>query len=142
MSWEHRRLDGIFLFLPGGVAPSTAWRLSVNPNVKADHGQLAIQRGPIVYCVEQCDQKEPVARLYLPVDAELKPVTEKGLLGGVTVIKGFAGVAAEPDWNSRLYQPSHTTRRVELTAIPYYAWDNREAGPMKVWLPVAPVTPK
>ena len=76
---------------------------------------------------------------FLPAEAELKPVAEKGLLGGVTVLKGFAGVAAQQDWNNRLYQPSPATRRVELTAIPYYAWDNREAGAMKVWLPVGPV---
>jgi DUF1680 family protein len=134
---EWRNGDSVELDLPMPVQ-----RITANPNVKADHGLLALQRGPIVYCVEQCDQKEPVGSLFLPADAELKAVAEKGLLGGVTVIKGFAGVAAEQDWNNRLYQPSPTTRRVELTAIPYYTWDNRKPGPMKVWLPVAPVASK
>ncbi len=134
---EWRGGDSVVLDLPMPVQ-----RMAANPNVPADVGQLAIQRGPIVYCVEQCDQKEAVTALFLPAEAQLKPVAAKKLLGGVTVIKGFAGIAAEQDWNNRLYQPATGTRRVELTAIPYYAWDNREPGPMKVWLPVAPTRRK
>jgi uncharacterized protein len=136
-SREWKKGDRLKLDLPMPVR-----RLAAHPKVKADEGQLAIQRGPIVYCVEQYDQKAPVGLLFLSADAELKAVADKRLFGGVTVIKGFAGVAAEPDWNNRLYQTSPTQPRVELTAIPYYAWDNREAGPMKVWLPVAPVAQK
>jgi DUF1680 family protein len=134
---EWRNGDSVELDLPMPVQ-----RIVANPNVKADHGQFAIQRGPIVYCVEQCDQKEPVGSLFLSADSALKPVAEKGLLGGVTVIKGFAGVAAQPDWSNRLYQPLSAARRVEFTAVPYYTWDNRKPGPMKVWLPVAPVASK
>ena len=52
--------------------PMPVQRIAANPNVKADTGQLAIQRGPLVYCLEACDQGEPLASLYLPRDAELK----------------------------------------------------------------------
>jgi len=63
------------------------------------------------------------------------------LLGGVAVIKGFAQVAEDLEWRGRLYQPLPAARRVPLKAIPYYAWDNRAAGAMRVWLPMAPPTP-
>ena len=133
---EWRNGDSVELDLPMPVQ-----RITANPNVKADHGQLAIQRGPIVYCLEQCDQKEPVTSLFLPAEAELKAVEDRRLFGGVTVIQGTAGIAPKLDWEHRLYQSLPITHRVAFTAIPYYTWDNREAGPMKVWLPVAPVAP-
>jgi hypothetical protein len=102
---------------------------------------LAIQRGPLVYCLEACDHSEPLASMYLPATAELSSEKTPGLLGGVTVIKGFAELAITPDWNRKLYQAAPPPRRTPLTAIPYYAWDNRQAGAMQVWLPMAPPTP-
>jgi DUF1680 family protein len=132
---EWRNGDSLELHLPMPVE-----RMAANPNVKADQGLRAIQRGPIVYCVEQCDQTAPLASLFLPVEAELKPVFAEHLLGGMTIIKGPAGVTPPADWNRRLYAACPPPRRVELTAIPYFAWGNRQAGSMKVWLPAAPAT--
>ena len=121
--------------------PMPVQRIAANPNVAADRGQLAIQRGPIVYCIEQCDQSVPLASLALPADAELKATKDAGLLGGVVVLKGFAETASEQDWNRRLYQPVAATQRVTVKAIPYYAWDNRAPGAMRVWLPTTPTRP-
>lgn len=118
--------------------PMPVQRVAANPNVKVNHGLLALQRGPLVYCIEQCDQSEPISSLYLPGDAELKTGRTKSLLGGVVVVQGKAFVAPEPEWNRKLYQAASGAHTVVLTAIPYYAWDNRKAGPMKVWLPLAP----
>jgi uncharacterized protein len=96
----------------------------------------------LVYALEACDQVEPLSSFYLPADAELKAEKEKGLLGGVVAIKGTVEVAADQDWTHRLYQATTPARHVPFTAIPYYAWDNRKAGAMKVWLPVsAPIPP-
>jgi uncharacterized protein len=130
---EWQRGDRIELELPMPVQ-----RVAANPNVKADHGLLALQRGPIVYCLEQCDQGEPIASLWLTPEAELKAVREPGLLGGVVTITGKACAASPQKWGRTLYQPPAPSRRVAFKAIPYYAWDNRQAGPMKVWLPIAP----
>jgi hypothetical protein len=116
-------------------------RIAAHPNVKANQGQLALQRGPLVYCVEACDQPESLASLYLPAAAELKAVEEKNLLGSVMAIEGLAEVTTELDWTRRLYQASAPSRRVPIAAIPYYAWDNRKAGAMRVWLPTAPPVP-
>jgi hypothetical protein len=109
--------------------------------VKADQGLLAIQRGPIVYCLEQCDQTEPLAALWLPQEADLKAAREPGLLGGVVTITGEARATTEPQWRRSLYQSAPSAGRVALKAIPYYAWDNRQPGPMKVWLPASPPVP-
>lgn len=121
--------------------PMPVQRIAAHPRVKADHGLLAIQRGPIVYCIEACDQPAPLASLFLPADAELRAEKANDLLGGVVLIKGEARLAPELDWNHKLYQPVGLARRVPLTAIPYYAWDNRQPGEMKVWLPVCPPAP-
>jgi len=128
--------DAVKLDLPMPVR-----RIAAHPNVKANQGLLAIQRGPLVYCLEACDQAEPLADLYLPADAELSAAKDAALLGGIVVVRGRAVLAAEQDWARTLYQPAAAARRVPIAAIPYYAWDNRAAGAMKVWLPTAPPVP-
>ena len=130
---EWKRGDRVELELPMSVQ-----RVAANPQVKADQGLLAIQRGPMVYCLEQCDQAGPLASLWLQTDAQLKAAREPGLLGGVVIITGEARVAARQKWNHRLYEPAPVANLVALKAIPYYSWDNRQAGAMKVWLPVTP----
>ncbi len=121
--------------------PMPVQKIAANPNVQADAGRLAIQRGPLVYCLEACDQAEPLANLVLPRGAELKAEKAKDLLGGVVVVKGCAETAPEQDWTNALYQAIPPSSRVPITAIPYYAWDNRKPGPMKVWLPQTPPAP-
>jgi DUF1680 family protein len=133
LSREWRKGDVIKLDLPMPVR-----RVAAHPQVKANHGLLAIQRGPLVYCLEARDHQEALASLSLPAHAELKAEKAPGLLGGVVVIKGQAEVAGDLDWKNRLYQGVHPARKARITAIPYYTWDNREAGPMRVWLPIAP----
>ena len=78
-------------------------------------------RGPIVYCLEAVDQPGvDLFRLALPREADLRAEHRAGLLGGVTVLQGNALADAE--------------RPVTLTAVPYYAWANREEGAMTVWV--------
>jgi hypothetical protein len=136
LSREWQSGDAVDLTLPMPVE-----RLAASPNVKADQGALAIQRGPLVYCLEQVDQPEPIPSFYLPANAALNAEKDAQLFGGIVVIKGLAVIAPEQDWSGKLYQSAATARQVPVTAIPYYAWDNRQPGPMKVWLPVAPQTP-
>jgi hypothetical protein len=133
---EWKRGDAVTLDLPMPVR-----RMAANPNVRADAGLLAIQRGPLVYCLEACDQPEPLAALVLPREAELTAEKRTDLLGGVVVVWGMAGDAPELDWAHVLYQAVPAARKVPISAIPYYAWDNRRPGPMKVWLPSEPRPP-
>lgn len=118
--------------------PMPVERVAASPNVEADRGQLALHRGPIVYCVEAADVEADLASLYLPRDAELDPEKAPDLLGGVVVLKGTARTAPEMDWDRTLYQAAPAGTPAPFRAIPYYAWDNRRSGPMKVWLPVEP----
>ena len=119
--------------------------LASHPRVAENRGCVALQRGPVVYCVESVDYPDAnVADLALrlpPGDpgggfrAEWQP----DLLGGVTVLRG-EGVVAAPDADSGpLYHPAGSVptprRPVAVTGIPYYAWANRGDSALRVWLP-------
>jgi len=120
-----------------------------NPEVAEDFGKVAVQRGPLVYCLEQNDQSgvEQLSEVAIPVG---KKTTEgfrtefrEGLLGGVEVIRQ-RGIAYEKGASEgALYRPVGFEQKkvghdVELTFIPYYAWANREPSPMRVWVPYVP----
>jgi len=112
--------------------PMPIERIEAHPNVKANVGRVALQRGPIVYCLEAVDNGGSVMQLSVPRDAKLTAEHRPGLLGGVTVVRGTASTEG---WHEQLYRPVGRAREVNFTAVPYYAWDNREPGEMVVWLP-------
>lgn len=103
-------------------------RVLAHDNVTADRGRVALERGPIVYCLEATDNGGAVADLVLPDDAEVRSDFRDDLLGGVTVLTGSAGRAVRRDEGSVDLEPT------TFTAIPYYAWAHREIGEMEVWL--------
>jgi DUF1680 family protein len=133
---EWKTGDAVTLELPMPVE-----RVVANPKVKADAGQVALQRGPLVYCVEAVDNGDvDLDRVFVPLTTELDASFATDVLGGVVVVKTTGAVAPEElDWSGRLYQALPAIESVGLTAIPYYAWDNRRPGAMRVWLPAAPV---
>lgn len=92
-------------------------RVVANEAVDADRGKVAIERGPIVYCFETVDNGP--LDFTLPDTADLRAEHAPDLLGGVVVIKGDALLA---------------DKKHQVTAVPYYAWNNRGAGAMKVWI--------
>ncbi len=98
--------DVVEIFLPMPVR-----KVLCDPHVHDNRGKAALQRGPIVYCVEGRDARSPLDALTLGEETDLEARPRPDLLGGVMELrgKGFA-------------------------AIPYYAWANRGSGPMRVWL--------
>ena len=127
---EWKTGDEVELALPMPVE-----RIEAHPAVRQDAGLVALQRGPVVYCLEQVDNPVPLHRILLPRDAELKPHFEVNLLGGVTVISGKALVRDDSDWDNVLYRAEPAKLKpLEIKAIPYYAWDHREPGDMRVWI--------
>jgi len=112
-----------------------------NPNVRQLQGRVAIARGPVVYCMEAVDNPEAdgiLDRITLDPAALDDFAVEylPNLLGGVTVLTGPASVVGETGWDEQtLYrrEQPQVERAVEVTAIPYALWDNREAGEMRVW---------
>ena len=112
-------------------------RVAAHPGVLEDVGKVALQRGPIVYCLEQCDHKDDVLSIHLPDKAKLVARFEPKLLGGVTVIEGDALAASPAGWSGKLYRPAKELdlKPTKLRAVPYCLWDNRTPGAMTVWLP-------
>jgi DUF1680 family protein len=112
-------------------------RMQANPSVPADVGRVAIQRGPVVYCLESPDNAGDILAVSLPPDAKLSSEFRSDLLSGVGVIKGEAiALDAQPEvWRSQLYRPIPTAKKTPITAIPYFAWNNRGRTTMTVWLP-------
>ena len=77
----------------------------------------------------------PLHRIVVPGTTELASDFEPDMLGGVTVVRGQALVEDDSDWTGTLYRSRPASLQSgAITAIPYYAWDNRQAGEMRVWL--------
>ncbi|MCS7190720.1 MAG: glycoside hydrolase family 127 protein, partial [Fimbriimonadales bacterium] len=116
--------------------PMTPLLMEAHPRVEADRWQVAIQRGPIVYCLEEQDQPAPLTRMAIRRDHPLHSAWEPELLGGVVVVEGMAELL-DPDeaWGNALYRPLRERTLRSFRAIPYYAWDHRRACPMRVWMP-------
>ena len=127
--WQPGDTIGLALAMP-------VERVVAHPNILQDTGRVALQRGPIVYCVEGVDHTDSVHRLLLPADVQLHVRFDATLLQGVAVIEGEALAIDEECWQHTLYQPAGavTTHTAMLRAVPYATWDNREPGEMAVWL--------
>ncbi len=123
--------DRISLLLPMPIR-----RIETNPVCRNNVGKVAIQRGPIVYCLEQIDNGEHLHNLVLPDDAKLSAKFNPKLLGGVVVITGKARRLPADDWNGDLYRTvsSRIGKPITLTAVPYCLWGNRKVGEMAVWI--------
>jgi len=104
--------DEIVLSLPMDVR-----KVKANELVEVDRGLVALECGPIVYCVEEFDNPS-IDDLFVSNSTQFKSEFKSDLLGGVEIIQA-SGVSKEEDF----------------TAIPYYVWNNRGANKMSVWLP-------
>ena len=109
--------------------PMPIRRVVANEKVAADAGLVALERGPLVYCVEGSDEDGHVSHLVLDDDVALTSEWRPSLLGGVTVLRGRAA------GTYRLEDGSAERRTTELTAVPYQVWCHRGANAMAVWLP-------
>lgn len=113
-------------------------RMEAHPAVRENAGRIALQRGPIVYCLEEVDNGPNLANIVIPREEELKAELKPDLLGGVTIIRGKAWRRSSAGWGDTLYRPiaEGKTDREEcnITAVPYFAWCNREPGEMLVWI--------
>ena len=107
-----------------------------HPLVKENLGRFALRRGPLVYCFEDVDNPDGIFQtLSLTDDTALEAAFDSELLGGVTCIHGTGTVFDTSDWGNDLYLRSKPSlKRTDVTAIPYYAWCNRGAGQMAVWV--------
>lgn len=108
-------------------------RVRADPRVRHDAGRVALQRGPLLYCLEGCDNGADLDAVVLPDDARIAVATQPRLLGGVTTLQ--ARGRREQPFTGGLYRARPALdKAVPLTFVPYYAWDNRKPGAMAVWV--------
>ena len=109
-----------------------------NPLVRANEGCVALERGPLVYCLEGADNGDDLQTLRVPASAafRLLPLSEEeGPLSGITAIE-FDGVRMRSASSEELYSGRRPVpETVKVRAIPYYAWGNRGENAMRVWIP-------
>ena len=121
--------------------PMQARCVEAHPWIESTRGCVAIERGPLVYCLEQADHPETrIADLEIDADAPLQSVWEPDALDGVTVIRARGWEVDTSAWRHLLYRPLGSATpaprsAVALNAIPYHAWANRGPGAMRVWIP-------
>ncbi|TBL81961.1 glycoside hydrolase family 127 protein [Paenibacillus thalictri] len=129
---------------PGDIIewePALEARLSAaHPQIRANAGKAAIERGPLVYCLEEADNGRPLASLSLVGSSRLEASYHDELLGGAIVIAADGHADERDSWRDEaLYRPyaeGRTPEPVKLQAIPYYLWGNRSLGEMTVWIRV------
>jgi uncharacterized protein len=114
----------------------TVW---AHPAVRALQGRVALQRGPIVYCLEGVDNREihldRIAVDPQQVTKEFEVEWDENLLGGVSVLRGTGTATDESGWENTLYRTQRqSSNSIDLKAIPYYAWNNRAPGEMRIWM--------
>jgi DUF1680 family protein len=111
--------------------------IEANPLAEEIRGQVAVQRGPIVYCLESPDLAGvSIDDIAIPVDATFSPV-ETSIAGSrIMVLEGKVLDRRESSWSNTLYrQASKDKKEITVRLIPYYAWGNRGKSEMTVWMP-------
>ena len=118
--------------------PMPVRRIYGNPLVRHQAGQVAVQRGPLVYCLEQADNGEQLHNLQLPRDARFSTVEGKGIFARKILLQapGYKQTAEDAE-NQALwhYDRAPSSRQPQvLTFIPWFSWANRGEGEMRIWV--------
>ena len=124
--------------------PFEAHLIAADPRVEETRNQVAVMRGPVLYCVESPDLPSGVRvpDVHIPSDAAFQPAlglpgTTFALGAKVATLQGPGLRCSEPPWTG-LYRPLGQSRLepFDLRLIPYFAWSNRGRSAMSVWIPV------
>ncbi|TMI74098.1 MAG: glycoside hydrolase family 127 protein [Bacteroidetes bacterium] len=114
--------------------------LEANPLVEETRNQVAVKRGPVVYCLESADfPGQSVFDVVIPSSIKFQTTGMKIDNGNVTGLIGEARQLQKTNWKNTLYKEVNTTttKPVKIKLIPYYAWANRGQTDMTVWMPLA-----
>ncbi len=112
--------------------------MEANPLVEECRGQVAVQRGPIIYCLESNDLNGvDIDNIAIPVDAKFTPVETTIEGSRMMALETEAVNRTEASWENTLYREiSKDKNTVKIRLIPYYAWGNRGDSEMTIWIPV------
>jgi DUF1680 family protein len=115
--------------------------IEANPLVEETLGQVAVKRGPIVYCLESPDLPDGlrITEVGIPTDATFLARYDQRLLGGVVVLDTTLHAKTTAPWRNQLYREftAPAYRPIKTKLIPYSVWANRGKAEMSVWLPLA-----
>jgi DUF1680 family protein len=113
-----------------------------HPLVEETRNHLAVQRGPIIYCLESIDLPEDVQITQVGISRTTTLTPDRsssfdGISDEIRVLRGSVHVTESRAWGGQLYRPALPlrTREIETQFVPYFAWDNRGKSEMSVWLP-------
>ena len=111
--------------------------VEANPMVEESRGQVAVQRGPIVYCLESNDLGGlSIDDIAIPLDAKFTPVDMTIDGSRIKALEGEVINRSEASWKGQLYREATAKKQmVKVRLIPYYAWGNRGKSEMTVWMP-------
>lgn len=127
--------DRIELTLPMSVK-----LIESNPLVEESRNQVAVKRGPVVYCLESVDlpKGRTIFDIAIGVRNNLKPVSLNIENSPVTTLTGDALLVDNSGWHNKLYREvsNAAPKTIPIRLIPYYAWGNRGHHDMTVWLPL------
>jgi len=114
--------------------------MQAHPKAEQLRNQVAVMRGPMLYCIESKDLPENVDlnNVYIPEDIQLSPQTADDLPFGIIALTGKALYRAEPPWGNDLYRKveQKSMKPLPIRMVPYFTWANRGPSAMSAWLPV------
>ena len=106
-----------------------------HPKVRSDAGKAAIVKGPLVYCLEECDNGDNLSAVEIDAETSLAGHFAPELLGGTEVITCKGRKLSEDNWGGTLYGFTPPAKEeITLKAVPYCLWNNRGKGEMLVWI--------
>lgn len=111
-------------------------RMEARPEVREDCGRVALQRGPVVYCVEEADNGKGVNDISVPERFDYTLLRGVDGVDEKAVAVAFTGFRRNvADWRSGLYRPAQSgLEPMNVVAVPYFLWGNRGFGEMLVWM--------
>ena len=105
-----------------------------NPQVREDAGKVAIVRGPLVYCLEEADNGANLSAISVDTEEELK-IESSEQFDGCVLVKAKGKRLCAEEWSEGLYGNQKLQKKdTNLTAVPYFTWNNRGMGEMEVWI--------
>ncbi|MEZ0542165.1 aceric acid hydrolase [Fibrella arboris] len=113
--------------------------IEANPLVEENRNQVAVKRGPIVYCLESVDnRKTKLTDIALSTQLDFKPKFVRFDNADMMALDGTAKLVNEGRWTNQLYREvsAKTPQPLPIRLIPYYAWANRGHSEMEVWIPL------
>jgi DUF1680 family protein len=110
-------------------------KVYAHSRITSGTGRIALQKGPVVYCVEQVDNQVDFHRISIRSDSKPESNFVKDMLGGIHVIHAEGELIIDGQWGEKLYSPLLPDKiPYKITAVPYCVWANRMNGWMTVWV--------